>query len=100
MKENYDNSLMDYANFDGTVQRNLPCVFRIDEETVSFSFREDGEQSFRGPATEDGHYQLVNTTGERARLTLHRMPGSATLEGYYVYPGNTEGLIRIHLEKA
>ncbi|WP_166301520.1 hypothetical protein [Bradyrhizobium sp. 2S1] len=100
MKENYDNSLMDYANYDGGVERNLPCVFRIDDKEVFFSFREDGEQSFRGRATKDGHYALVNTTGDSARLTLHRTPGSATIEGYYVYPGITEGLLRIHLEKA
>lgn len=89
---------MDNLYYDSKADAGDDCEVRIDNGEIVVSFdRDDGPVLYRGMDRGHGHY-ILESAEEEARATLHRLPGSVFLEGYWATMDQSEsGMWRIRL---
>jgi len=86
----YDNSEADERE---------DCEVKIAGDAIAVSYSEDGEfVLYRGRDHGQGHF-VLECPERRGKATLHQLPGSTILEGYWSEEGY-RGMWRIALQSA
>lgn len=90
---------MDSVFYDETeAYEDEQCEIRIDDTEIVISYEdEDGFVIYKGKNEGNGHYVLT-CPDRNAKATLHQLPGSKFLEGYWTEDGE-RGFWRIKLPK-
>ncbi len=96
--EIYKNCATTILYFDGDpAAEDHGYLVRISEGSVEIAYDDDeGPVCYRGKNPGNGHY-LLEAPERRGRATLHRMPGSKIMEGYWEEDGY-RGMWRILLK--
>lgn len=84
--------------FDETpADEHILCKVTIDAQNISIDYSDEGE-SYRYAGQEHGHgHYILYCHSIKGEATLHRLPGSKFLEGYWIEDGE-RGMWRITLK--
>ena len=77
----------------------IACIVALSDRELELKYdQEDGSfWSWKGDSKGDGHFVLfANQQRHLGRATLHRLPGSMYLEGYWL-EGSYKGMWRVKL---
>lgn len=97
----WENCKADFYNQNGTgVYLGVAGYdVRIDENDIVVSYKDDdGHVVYRGVNNGDGHYELAAPERD-GHATLHQLPGSDILEGFWI-EGGERGMWAIFLDEA
>lgn len=92
--ENCKLEVLYYSN--DVADTNWPCTVRIDDGSILVEYDNDGLCQYVGENDGSDHFELIMKEGGIGRATLHRVPGTAVLEGSWVEDGE-RGMWRILL---
>ncbi|MFP3756244.1 hypothetical protein SB751_20320 [Cupriavidus sp. SIMBA_020] len=72
------------------------CLIKLDAKNIALEYEDEyGQVVYTGQAEHPGHY-VLRCPDRKGLATLHRMPGSSILEGFW-REGDATGMWRIHL---
>lgn len=95
--EHWNKCSMACLYFDETpADEHTPCKVTFDSPSISIEYFEDGELfRYTGQEQSPGHY-VLHCHILKGQATLHRLPESKFLEGYWI-EGGDRGMWRITL---
>jgi len=92
----YKNSVSWNYYFDSSAAESSPCEVRITGDQIVVSYEtDDGYTVYAGSEKAPGHF-ILESDSPAGRATLHRLPDSLILEGYWE-EGGSKGMWRIQL---
>ena len=92
----YKNAVSWNYYFDSAAAESASCEVRITDDQIVVSYETDeGHTVYAGSENTAGHY-ILESESPAGRATLHRLPDSLILEGYWE-EGGSKGMWRIQL---